>query len=99
MIGNAKYTKPLGTFSLSEWKLCHIEPVGFNSNKAIEELSTNDIKEHFKKYAILPICLSFQRRQEIWERFKSLLMSREGEVNNFSAYLTLPVFSSLSRKL
>ena len=51
MIGNAKYTKPLGTFSLPEWKLCHIEPVGFNSNKAIEELSINDIKEHFKKYA------------------------------------------------
>lgn len=51
MIGNAKYTKTLGTFSLSEWKLCHIEPVGFNSNKAIEELSINEIKEHFKKYA------------------------------------------------
>ena len=47
----AKYTKPLGAFSLPEWKLCHIEPVGFNSNKTIEELSINDIKEHFKKYA------------------------------------------------
>jgi hypothetical protein len=47
----AKYTKPLGAFSLPDWKLCHIEPVGFNSNKTIEELSINDIKEHFKKYA------------------------------------------------
>ena len=47
----AKYTKQLGAFSLPEWKLCHIEPVGFNSNKTIEELSINDIKEHFKKYA------------------------------------------------
>lgn len=51
MTENAKYTKPLGSYSLPEWKLCHIEPVGFNSNKTIEELSTTDIKEHFKKYA------------------------------------------------
>ncbi len=51
MMEDAKYTKPLGAFSLPEWKLCHIEPVGFNSNKSIEELSIIDIKEHFKKYA------------------------------------------------
>lgn len=51
MTENAKYTKPLGSYSLPEWKLCHIEPVGFNSNKTIEELSITDIKEHFKKYA------------------------------------------------
>lgn len=51
MMEKAKYTKPLGSFSLPEWKLCHIEPVGFNSNKSIEELSIIDIKEHFKKYA------------------------------------------------
>lgn len=48
---NARFTKPLGTFRLPEWRLCHIEPVGFNTNKAIEELSIIDIKEHFKKYA------------------------------------------------
>ena len=47
----AKYIKPLGAFSLPEWKLCHIEPVGFNSNKTIDEFSIEDIKEHFKKYA------------------------------------------------
>ena len=48
---NAKYTRPLGAYSLPEWKLCHIEPVGFNSNKSIEELEIIDIQEHFKKYA------------------------------------------------
>ena len=51
LINNARFTKSLGAFSLPEWKLCHIEPVGFNSNKTIEELSIIDIKEHFKKYA------------------------------------------------
>ena len=43
--------KPLGVYSLPEWKLCHIEPVGFNSNKSIEELDIKDIQEHFRKYA------------------------------------------------
>lgn len=47
----AKYTKPLGAFSLPEWKLCHIEPIGFNTNKNIKELDIDDIKEHFMKYA------------------------------------------------
>ncbi len=51
MLEKAKYTKPLGAFSLPEWKLCHIESVGFNSKKTIEELGIDDIKEHFKKYA------------------------------------------------
>ncbi len=51
MTEKATFNKPLGAFSLPEWKLCHIEPVGFNTNKAIEELSLIDIKEHFKKYA------------------------------------------------
>ena len=51
MMENARFTKPLGAFSLPEWKLCHIEPVGFNSNKTIKELSIIEIKEHFKKYA------------------------------------------------
>ena len=50
-VENARFTKPLGSFSLPEWRLCHIEPVGFNTNKNIEELSIIDIKEHFKKYA------------------------------------------------
>lgn len=48
---NAKYTKPLGNNPLSNWKLCHIEPVGFNTKRVIEELDINDIKEHFRKYA------------------------------------------------
>ena len=46
-----EYTKPLGSFSLPEWKLCHIEPIGFNTNKSLEEIDINDIKEHFRKYA------------------------------------------------
>ena len=48
---NAKYTKPLGSYSLSGWKVCHIEPVGFNTNKPIEELSIDQIEDHFRKYA------------------------------------------------
>ena len=48
---NGRYTKPLGAYSLPEWKLCHIEPIGFNSNKSIEELDIIDIKNHFRKYA------------------------------------------------
>ena len=51
ILEKGKYTKPLGTYSLPEWKLCHIEPVGFNSNKSIEELDIKDIQEHFRKYA------------------------------------------------
>ena len=51
ILEKGKYTKPLGTYSLPEWKLCHIEPVGFNSNKLIEELDIKDIQEHFRKYA------------------------------------------------
>ena len=47
----AKYTKPLGPYSLPEWKLCHIEPIGFNTNKSIEDLDVDSIKEHFMKYA------------------------------------------------
>ena len=48
---SAKYTRPLGAYSLPEWKLCHIEPVGFNSSKSIEELNIIVIQEHFRKYA------------------------------------------------
>ena len=51
ILEKGKYTKPLGTYSLPEWKICHIEPVGFNSNKPIEELDIKDIQEHFRKYA------------------------------------------------
>lgn len=46
-----KYTRPLGGFYLPDWKVCHIDPVGFNSNKSIEELDIVAIKEHFKKLA------------------------------------------------
>ena len=51
ILKNAKYTRPLGAYSLPEWKLCHIEPVGVNSNKSIEELDIRDIQNHFRKYA------------------------------------------------
>ena len=46
---NAKYKKALGSI-FEGWKLCHIESVGFNSNKKITDLSMDEIKSHFKKY-------------------------------------------------
>ena len=46
----AKYTKPLGEFAMPEWKLCHIQPVGFNTNTSIEGLEISDIENHFRKY-------------------------------------------------
>lgn len=33
------------------WKLCHIEPIGFNSSKSINEIDIHSIEEHFRKYA------------------------------------------------
>lgn len=47
---NAKYTKPLGSYALPNWKLCHIQPVGFNTNTSIEDLEISDIEDHFRKY-------------------------------------------------
>lgn len=51
----AKYTKTLGKDALSDtdtkWKLCHIEPVGMNSRKNIEDLDINEIIKYFKRYA------------------------------------------------
>lgn len=46
----AKYTKSLGRYALSDWKLCHIQPVGFNTNTSIEDLEISDIEDHFRKY-------------------------------------------------
>lgn len=46
----AKYSKPLGKKRLSNWKLCHIESVGFNTNIPIVDIEIADIKEHFRKY-------------------------------------------------
>lgn len=46
----AKYTKPLGSYALSNWKVCHIQPVGFNTNASIEDLEISDIENHFRKY-------------------------------------------------
>ena len=46
----AKYTKPLGSYALSNWKVCHIHPVGFNTNASIEDLEISDIENHFRKY-------------------------------------------------
>lgn len=48
---NAKYSKPLGVNAINGWKLCHIEPVGFNSHKSIEDLDIHAIERHFRKYA------------------------------------------------
>lgn len=47
---NAKYNKPLGSYALSDWKLCHIQPVGFNTNTSAEDLEISDIEDHFRKY-------------------------------------------------
>ena len=51
----AKYTKTLGKDAISDtdakWKLCHIEPVGLNSRKNIEDLDINEIIKYFKRYA------------------------------------------------
>lgn len=47
----AKYTKQLGSYALSGWKLCHIQSVGLNTNKSIEELNISEIEDHFRKYA------------------------------------------------
>ena len=46
----AKYTKSLGSYALSNWKVCHIQPVGFNTNASIEDLEISDIEGHFRKY-------------------------------------------------
>ncbi len=51
ILQKGKYTRPLGSYALLNCKLCHIEPIGFNSNKAIEELDIVDIQQHFWKYA------------------------------------------------
>ena len=46
----AKYTKPLGSYALSNWRVCHIQSVGFNTNTNIEDLKISDIEDHFRKY-------------------------------------------------
>lgn len=46
-----KYIRPLGSFSLPDWKVCHIDSIGFNSRKRLEELDIASIKRHFCKYA------------------------------------------------
>lgn len=51
----ATYTKTLGKDAISDtnskWKLCHIEPVGLNSRKKINDLDINEIIKYFKRYA------------------------------------------------
>ena len=47
----AKYNKPLGSHALPGWKVCHIQPVGFNTNTSIEDIDISDIEDHFRKYA------------------------------------------------
>ena len=50
----AKYSKPLGTDALQGWKLCHIEPIGFNSSKSINEIEEEwqDYYEQIKAQAV-----------------------------------------------
>ncbi len=48
----ATYSKPLGKEdAIQGWKVCHIESVGFNTNKTIEQLDINTLHGHFRKYA------------------------------------------------
>lgn len=35
---------------MSNWKLCHIESIGLNTNTPIIDLDIEVIKEHFRKY-------------------------------------------------
>ena len=51
----ANYPTALGSASLPDWKLCHIDPIGFNTSKSITELEIDEIKEHFKKYTNLTL--------------------------------------------
>lgn len=50
-----EYVKTLGSNGLSnadsKWKLCHIEPVGLNSRKAIESINIDKLVKYFKRYA------------------------------------------------
>lgn len=46
----ANDNKVLGSYALSDWKLCHIQPVGFNTHTSIEDLEISDIEDHFRKY-------------------------------------------------
>jgi len=46
----ATYTKVLGNYNLKGWRVCHIEPVGLNSRKAIEEIDISILEEHFWRY-------------------------------------------------
>ncbi len=49
--GISIYTKSIGQYALLGWKLCHIEQIGFNTSRSIEELEIGEIKAHFRKYA------------------------------------------------
>ena len=53
MVANkqAKYKKTLGANATDGWKLCHKEPVGFNSKKAIADFDIEYIKQRFFVYA------------------------------------------------
>lgn len=50
----AKYTKTIGKYAISgtdnKWKLCHIEAVGLNTRKNVEEIDIQRIKNRFEKY-------------------------------------------------
>ena len=51
--GNVKYKKCIGRYSINKlgWKLCHIEPIGFNSKIKLEELDIQRLEDHFFKMA------------------------------------------------
>ena len=46
----ATYTKTIGNYELNGWRVCHIEPVGLNSRKDIEEIDISILEEHFWRY-------------------------------------------------
>lgn len=46
-----KYKRGLGNNELLNWKLCHKEPIGFNTRTKIETIDIEMIKNHFLRYA------------------------------------------------
>ncbi len=82
-----KYTKPLGRYALPNWKLCHIQPVGFNTNTSIEDLEISAIEDHFRKYVnpnnmfILPKEIGYLGEIDVFIKNRS----DKNKANSFSA--------------
>lgn len=60
----AKLTKTLGLYRLSDWTVCHIEPVGLNTKEIITDINIEILENHFRKYVsprnmfLLPKCIA-----------------------------------------